>query len=146
MSARTTRPVGYRRREPPPIPPPTETIHSVDDLPPLPQISRSMLMPEEEALSLPKAVTEPGAEEVITRHLGPGLTVDNPAWIGDPVPLMRALQKKFVEHALRLEQDQRAECLRGIELVEAAVQMRLRLQQMRMNEFEMSLRDERAGA
>lgn len=71
----------------------------------------------------------------ITQHLGQLLTVANPAWSGDPLPRMRALQKKLIEHSLNLSQEERGPCLQAISVVEQAVQMRLRLQQMRIDDF-----------
>lgn len=89
--------------------------------------------------SPPPVVHTPGPIEPLTRFLGPLLTVASPAWGIDPIPGMRALQKKLVEHSLTLDEDDRSECLAAITIVEGAVQLRLRYQQMRMNELEREL-------
>lgn len=101
-------------------------------------VSRLTLLPGEEAASLPVLREElRPAFAPLTRFLGPLLTVANPAWIGDPVPRMRALQKKLVEHSLTLAQEDRTDCLDAITVVEKAVHLRLRFQQMRMTEGDM---------
>jgi hypothetical protein len=95
------------------------------------------LLPAEKALSLPPpAGAAPGPHEPLTRFLGPLLTVANPAWSGDPVPRLRALQKMLVERSLALDKDDRRECMAALSVVETAVQLRLRFQQMRMTEAE----------
>lgn len=76
------------------------------------------------------------ALEPITQYLGHELTVANPAWTGDPVPYMRSLQRKLIEHALALSPESRKPCLQAIEVVEKAVQHRLRFQQMSMQGFD----------
>jgi hypothetical protein len=101
---------------------------------------RADLGPADQAASLPPPPTAtPGPHESLTRFLGPLLTAANPAWSGDPVPRLRGLQKKLVEHSLVLDQDDRAECMAALSVVESAVQLRLRYQQMRMSEAEHEL-------
>ncbi|MFC5474019.1 hypothetical protein [Paraherbaspirillum soli] len=73
----------------------------------------------------------------LTDFLGPLLTVANPAWSGDPVPRMRDLQKVLVAHSLTLDRAERGPCLAAISVVEHAVTLRLRLQQLRMSELDM---------
>lgn len=98
---------------------------------------RGLLKPGEEALSLPGSTELPNAVAPLTSILGTRLTVDNPAWSNDPVPGMRGLQKTLVTFSLQLEEGDRADLLNAIRLVENAVQMRLRLQQMRRSEAEL---------
>lgn len=100
-------------------------------------VMREQLLPGEEAASLPPLPVAQGPVVPLTRFLGPLLTVGNPAWSGDPVPRMRALQKALVECSLALKEDDRSELMSAIKVVESAVQLRLRLQQMRMSEAEM---------
>ncbi|AIY39665.1 hypothetical protein LT85_0505 [Collimonas arenae] len=69
--------------------------------------------------------------------LGPLLTIASPAWSGDPVPRMRDLQKILVAHSLTLDRAERDPCLAAISVVEQAVTLRLRLQQLRMSELDM---------
>ncbi len=103
-------------------------------------VMREQLLPGEEAASLPPVVVAQGPLVPLTRFLGPLLTVANPAWSGDPIPRMRALQKSLVEHSLALEKGDRSELMAAINVVEGAVQLRLRLQQMRMSEAEMQIK------
>lgn len=98
--------------------------------------SRLLLSPAEAALSLPPSTELPNAVAPLTEILGARLTVDNPAWSGDPVPGMRMLQKTLVEASLRMSEEVRPDLLNAISLVEKAVQMRLRWQQMRRSEAE----------
>lgn|GEM_PF-1763740 len=102
--------------------------------------SRDLLNPGEAAVSLPPPLELPNAVAPLTNILGTRLTVDNPAWSGDPIPSMRLLQKTLIARSLELEPDARGDLLRAIELVEQAVQMRLRWQQMRRSEIEMLAR------
>jgi hypothetical protein len=104
-------------------------------------VSRLALSEEDEEVSLPSM--ENGGNLAIaplTRFLGPQLTVASPAWSADPVPRMRALQKKLVEHSLTLAPNDRTECMEALRIVENAVQLRLRFQQMRMSEDESDLK------
>jgi hypothetical protein len=97
---------------------------------------RTSLHEEEVALSLPPAGLPAREIAALDRILGMGLTVDNPVWSGDPVPRLRALQKKLVECSLLLETHERGDCLRSISLVERAVQLRLRWLQMQKSDAE----------
>lgn len=110
-------------------------IHSVQGAELAPK-SRLLLNPHEAALSLPPPAELPNAVEPLTGILGASLTIDNPAWSGDPVPGMRLLQKRLVEASLRMAEECRPDLLHAIALVEKAVQMRLRWQQMRRSEAE----------
>jgi hypothetical protein len=110
---------------------------------PIMRISRAELSPREQAISLPPTVmATPSPIAPLTRFLGPLLTVANPAWSGDPVPRMRGLQKRLVEHSLTVPESERSACMAAITVVEMAVQLRLRYQQMYMNEVEMAIKPE----
>lgn len=113
-------------------------IHGVQSVELEPK-SRLLLSPTEAALSLPPSTELPNAVAPLTAILGARLTVDNPAWSGDPVPGMRMLQKTLVEASLRMPEEARPDLLHAITLVEKAVQMRLRWQQMRRSEAEAGL-------
>lgn len=96
-------------------------------------INRNDLSPWEESASLPPP--HPAAQETLaplTRFLGAALTVANPAWSRDPLPGLRALQKRLVDHSLALDPAERGESLDAILVVENAVRLRLRLQQMEL--------------
>ena len=118
-------------------PEPIETgdIHSLPE-PRLASKSSLLLKPTEVALSLPPSTELPNAVAPLTDLLGPSLTVASPAWSGDPVPGMRLLQKTLLDKALHLPEDERGPLLSAIDLVERAVRMRLRWQQMRRGELE----------
>ncbi|MET3130422.1 hypothetical protein AAKU55_000675 [Oxalobacteraceae bacterium GrIS 1.11] len=101
-------------------------------------VMRQDLSPGEELASmLPGALESQAALQPLTRFLGAPLTVANPAWSRDPLPGMRALQKTLVEYSLTLEQGARADTMAAIVVVERAVQLRLRLQQMDVRPHEM---------
>lgn len=112
-----------------------DDIHALQG-PQLAPKSRLVLSALEEALSLPPPAELPNAVAPLTEIIGARLTVDSPAWSGDPVPAMRLLQKTLVATSLELDDGERGDLLRAIELVEQAVQMRLRWQQMRRSEAE----------
>lgn len=113
-------------------------IQSLEAAPPSAAISGAELHPGEAAASLFQSCeTMPAAIEPLTKFLGSALTFANPAWSGDPVPRMRGLQKTLVEHALTLKEGARGDCLNAITVVERAVQLRLRFQQLRMTELDM---------
>ena len=99
--------------------------------------SRPFLLPGEEEASLPEFdyPLDP-AQESLKQILGARLSVDNPAWAGDPVPRMRALQKKMIEFSLTQETSERGVCMEAIRIVELAVRWRLRWQQMRRSDLE----------
>jgi hypothetical protein len=110
-------------------------------------LTRMLLLPEEERLSLPPPRdATPGPITPLTRYLGPHLTVASPAWLGDPVPKMRALQKMLVAHSLSLEPSDRSECMEAITIVDSAVRLRLRLRQMEKYELERALKTPPAEA
>ncbi|SFL98021.1 hypothetical protein [Rugamonas rubra] len=109
------------------------------------QVLGAELAPEQAAVSLAAAdAATPGAAAALTRLLGPALTVASAAWCGDPLPAMRALQKRLVEHSLGLAAARRGDCMAAIVVLEQAVRLRLRLQQMRLSEAELACG--RAGA
>lgn len=121
-------------------------IHSFTTGQPVQLVARPSLLPQEEVISLPPSLNSlPTPLAPLTRFLGPSLTVANPVWSGDPVPRLRALQKKLVEHSLTLAECDRSDFMAAITVVETAVRLRLRYQQMRMNEAEMNLKPESAG-
>lgn len=113
----------------------TGEIHSVAGAELVPK-SRELLNPSEAALSLPPTVELANSVAPLTAILGARLTVDSPAWRGDPIPGMRLLQKTLVASSLQLPDGERADLLSAIALVERAVQMRLRWQQMRRSDAE----------
>ena len=53
---------------------------------------------------------------------------------------MRGLEKKMVEYSLTLPQDERKHIMAAISVVEIAVHLRLRYQQMRMSDLEMQVK------
>lgn len=111
-------------------------------------ILRESLSPAEVAVSLPPSASPESPIAVLTKFFGPVLTVANPAWGGEPIPRMRALQKKIIEYSLTQDEGDRKECMEAISLVERAVQLRLRYQQMHMSDEEMDIKpedDEKAG-
>lgn len=97
---------------------------------------RSQLKEAEEQLSITRTELQPRLSATLNTVLGLRLTVDNPVWVGDPIPGLRALQKKLVERSLTLEGEERSQCMTSISLVEKAVQMRLRWLQMQRSEEE----------
>lgn len=98
--------------------------------------ARPQLRPEEELVSLPPPREPDSQIEALNRFLGPRLTVDNPVWRGDPVMSLRSLQKLLIEHSLALPENERPECLAALSLVERAVQLRLRWNQMQRSDAE----------
>jgi hypothetical protein len=110
-------------------------IQSIPEGPIEPKL-RSQLMDVEEQLSIPRAELPPRVSVALNAALGLRLTVDNPVWAGDPIPGLRALQRKLVECSLTLEAEERSECMTSISLVERAVQLRLRWLQMRRSDAE----------
>lgn len=113
-------------------------IYSIPEQFDSPSVSLLQLEPAEARLSMPpeRSDSDAGPISALTSFIGDALTVANPAWSGDPVHTMRGLQKRLLEHSLTLDEEQRGPCLAAIAVVEDAVQWRLRLQQMRMNEVE----------
>lgn len=101
------------------------------------RVVRTSLSPGELRASLPLPIKEQaGPVAALTRLFGPGLTVANPLWSGDPLPRLRSLQQVLLSHAMSLTQASRAPALKAISVVEQAVQLRLRWQQMRDSEHE----------
>ena len=81
--------------------------------------------------------------DVLTSLLGVSLTAGSVAWSGDPVPKMRALQKKFLEHGLKQEGEPRRRALAAITVVEKSIKGRLRLHQLHMSDLQLaSVREE----
>lgn len=111
-------------------------IHSLPEsqLDPKP---RPLLNPAEVEASLLPPTELPNSVAPLTSIIGPAMTVASPAWSGDPIPGMRMLQKTLVATSLQLKEGDRKDLLVAIELVEKAVQMRLRWQQMRRSEAEL---------
>jgi hypothetical protein len=100
------------------------------------QKSRLLLNPSEVTVSLPTSTELPNAVAPLTSIIGSRLTTDSPAWKDDPIPGMRMLQKTLVATSLQLGESDRKDLLVAIEMVEKAVQMRLRWQQMCRSEAE----------
>ena len=95
-----------------------------------------MLRPEEEVLSLAPGESPDPKLVLLGRMLDPALTADNPLWRDDPVPALRALQKMLIAHALTLPSDARDATLAALRVVEHAVRLRLRWQQMQRSAAE----------
>lgn len=74
----------------------------------------------------------------LTDFLGTSLTTGSAVWSQDSVDRMRFLQKRLIEHSLTLASSERTGCLGAISVVENAIQLRLRLEQMRKSELEYS--------
>jgi hypothetical protein len=113
-------------------------IQSIPEGPIEPKL-RSQLKEAEEQLSIPQSELPPRVAVALNNALGLRLTVDNPVWAGDPIPGLRALQRKLVEYSLMLEAEDRSECMMSISLVERAVRLRLRWLQMRRSDAERDL-------
>lgn len=98
---------------------------------------RPVALPEQEEASLPaqESVRDP-AMLMLNNLLGERLSTDNLAWRGDPVAVMRSLQKLLVGHSLTLAEDRREPSMRAIRAVELAVRWRLRWMQMRRSDAE----------
>lgn len=113
-------------------------IQSIPEGPIEPKL-RSQLMEAEEQLSLPRTELPARLSAALNTVLGLRLTVDNPVWAGDPIPGLRALQKKLVACSLTLDDEERSECMASISLVERAVQLRLRWLQMQRSDEERAI-------
>ncbi|WP_051293508.1 hypothetical protein [Pseudoduganella violaceinigra] len=111
-------------------------IHSLAPTLPTPK-TRPLLHPAEEALSLPPPAlgTDPKLM-MLGQAVGPALSFDNPVWRGNPVPALRGLQKMLIDQALNHPLEERGPSLRAVKVVERAVQLRLRWQQMRRSDAE----------
>ena len=106
-------------------------------------ISARQLLPGELDASLPsQASVDGGLGESLTRVLGPALTTASLAWLGDPVPRMRALQKHLLGFSLAQPQEQRMPVMQAIAVIETSIQWRLRYQQMRMADAEAQAQDD----
>ena len=102
-------------------------------------VSVSLLEPNEAAASFNPALRRiKSGIEPLTQLLGVALTAGNPAWTGDPVPKMRALQKKLLEQGMALADDKRGVLLSAISVVEGNIQLRLRLYQHHMSELQLT--------
>ena len=113
-------------------------IHPVGVPPLVANISVSGLEPIEAAASFnPTLRRIKSGIEPLTQFLGVALTAGNPAWTGDPVPKMRALQKKLLEQGMALSGEKRGVMLSAIAVVEGNIQLRLRLYQHHMAELQL---------
>ena len=111
-------------------------IHSLADVIAATRARPSLLPGEEEAsLPSPEIARDP-VLLMVQRVLGERLTSDNLAWRGDPVPVMRSLQKMLVAHSLTQDEGERQPALGAIRAIELAVRWRLRWMQMRRSEAE----------
>ena len=127
-----------------PLSPDGGEIHPVGVPQLVPNVSVSLLEPPEAAASFnPTLRRIKSGIEPLTQFLGVALTAGNPAWTGDPVPKMRALQKKLLEQGMALSGDQRSVLLSAIAVVEGNIQLRLRLYQHHMAELQLA--SEREG-
>ena len=105
----------------------------------LANVSVSALAPTEAAASFnPTSRRIKSGIEPLTQFLGIALTSGNPAWTGDPVPKMRALQKKLLEQGMALSGEPRGVMLSAISVVEENIQLRLRLYQHHMAELQLA--------
>ncbi|MEB0136389.1 hypothetical protein QN362_13685 [Actimicrobium sp. CCC2.4] len=105
----------------------------------LPNLSASQLIEVERKVSINLAGRWAGrGVEVLTTLLGLPLTAGSVAWSGDPVPKMRALQKKFLEHGMACEGAQRERALAAISVVEKNIHLRLRLHQLHMSDLQLA--------
>ena len=121
-------------------------IQSIPEAPLEPKL-RSQLKEEEAQLSLPESELPEPISRALNAALGLQLTVDNPVWAGDPIPGLRALQRKLVEYSLMLDPEDRSECMVSISLIERAVRLRLRWIQMQRSDTERDfiVKQERPG-
>lgn len=111
-------------------------IHSVPDVPALRKALPELLPVEQEVSLPPSAIPVDPTLAVLNRILGPQLSSDSPAWSGNPVPRMRSLQKKLIEHSLGLPESERGPCMGAILRVNQAIDWRLRWNQMRRSDAE----------
>ena len=118
-----------------PLMPDGGEIHPVGVPVLIPNVSVSALEPTEAAASFnPSTRRIKSGIEPLTQFLGVALTAGNPAWTGDPVPKMRALQKKLLEQGMALSGESRGVLLSAISVVEGNIQLRRRLYQHHMAE------------
>lgn len=105
----------------------------------LPNLSASQLKEYEREVSINLAGRWVGrGVETLTTSLGLPLTAGSVAWSGDPVPKMRALQKKFLEYGMTCDGEERERALAAISVVEKNVQLRLRLHQLHMSDLQLA--------
>lgn len=126
----------------PGVAPAEDSFGDVGSIAPRPRrrdVMRSDLQPwQQEASLAPGAGSGTSAPTLapLTRYIGAALTVANPAWARNPMPALRALQKKIIEYSLTLDTEARGESMAAINVVEGAVQLRLRFQQMDMQDWD----------
>lgn len=126
----------------PGVAPAEDSFGDVGSIAPRPRkrdVMRSDLQPwQQEASLTPGAGSGTSSPTLapLTRYIGAALTVANPAWARNPLPALRALQKKIIEHSLTLDTGERADSMAAINVVESAVQLRLRFQQMDMQDWD----------
>ncbi|MFT5589531.1 MAG: hypothetical protein ACI9ZF_001706 [Bradyrhizobium sp.] len=102
-------------------------------------ISASQLKEIERDASISPAGQRVGrGVETLTSLLGLSLTAGSVAWSGDPIPKMRALQKKFLEFGMTREGEERRRALSAISVVEKNIQWRLRLHQLHMSDLQLA--------
>jgi len=111
-------------------------IHGLEDAPEIFR-GRPALLPQEQEVALPAPeVPRDPTLVMLAAMLGASLSTDNLAWRGNPVPVMRGLQKRLVEHSLTLPEGEREPAMRAIRAVESTVRWRLRWMQMKRSEAE----------
>jgi hypothetical protein len=108
-------------------------------VPPLLQnVSVSLLAPTDAAASFNLHIRHTASAILpLTQMLGVALTAGSPAWTGDPVPKMRALQKKLLEQGMQCTGAARGVALAAISVVEKNIQLRLRLHQLHMSDLQL---------
>ncbi|GAA4016706.1 hypothetical protein [Actimicrobium antarcticum] len=114
-------------------------IHPVGLPTPIANVSVSLLEAREAAASVHVTTRETqSAIAPLTTLLGLALTAGSPAWRGDPIPKMRALQKKLLERGMQVEGEERDHALAAISVVEKNIQLRLRLHQLHMSDLQLT--------
>ena len=101
--------------------------------------SRAALKPGEEELSLPPQLRADPKMELLCRVLGAPVTTDNPVWRGNPIARLRSLQKALIGHSLTLPVGERQVGLDALRVLESAIRLRLRWQQMARSDNEAPL-------
>jgi hypothetical protein len=96
-------------------------------------VYRSRLLPWEQEASLSSPRDLPDfAIGPVSRFLGPLLTAASPVWSTHAMTRLRSLQKRLIAQSLALPEDDRLDCLEAVSMIEQAVVLRLRLEQMAM--------------